>query len=107
MTRLSDEELEKAERFCRHMQPALPSDRPNMTVEMVRGLIAEVRSLRTLLATPMPRGWECPRVDRDVSPPIVLWDIDDNGDVHSSYAEEAIGIGAALIRAALKARGER
>lgn len=87
----------------------------------VHAALAELRSLRAILATPMPCGWDEPRAFPDGH--VVRChevDCDDPGGMHGHgigprvYAaafagtpDEAIALGSALIRAGLRARGEK
>ena len=67
-----------------------------LAAEAVPALVAEVRRLRSLLATAAPCGWPTPEA-RDG---VVAWDSLDG----LLDADEAVAIGAALVRAGLEAR---
>lgn len=101
MTPLTDAELSELERRVRELGAAWSS-----TAAGVQRLVDEVRAARVLLATPTdPPGTEQPEVVamRDGSRR-VAWCLDLEG-VGDMTPDEAVGIGAALIRAALSARG--
>lgn len=126
MKRLTDEELRRAEMnadtakqfYARHGR--LPGSAGLDVLDVVPALIAEVRELRALLATPMPCGFDGPRAFADGH--VIRCDevdCDDPGGMHGHGVgprivlrwfggdpDDAVAVGAALIRAALAARGE-
>jgi hypothetical protein len=96
--RLTDSELNDLARFS--------NDEQELTTRYLRVgvacLITELRALRELLATPMPCGWDEPRADPAGSGGSCV-----HFDELRMAPDDAIGIGAALIRTALVARGEK
>lgn len=111
--RLSDEKLRRTEidavtayqYYARY--GVLPTSAGLDAIERIAPLIAEVRAHRELLATPMPCGWPAPLATTDeVSGlPSVAWESVLSAP-RTLSPDEAIVLGAALIRAALAARGE-
>lgn len=92
--RLTDDQLQ----WCTVRWPICCDDE-NCGDRLAGLAFAELQSLRALLATPMPCGFDQPRVGPSTDPNVV-------GDViafdDSEYTrDEAIAIGAAWIRAAL------
>lgn len=75
-----------------------------LVIEHLGALLAEVRRSRELLGAAFPCGWDEPRVDTGVVPPLVVAG-DLPGEV-TMEADEAIGIGAAMISAGRRAKGE-
>lgn len=70
-----------------------------------QSMAAELRELRALLETPMPCGWPEPVPASPAKPTMVMWDAIDNKGGNALDTDEALALGAALIRAALAARG--
>lgn len=70
-------------------------------------IITELTALRALLQTPMPCGFDEPRItpDRGYGPRVIY-----NTSVteeQSVTADNAVALGAALVRAGLQARGDK
>lgn len=78
-------------------------------MDAMPALLAEVRHLRALLATPFDCGWPEPRVDRGVVPPLVLWNpfSGDDSNAMTFEPDEAKAIGAAFMRAGLAALDQK
>ncbi len=99
--RLSDEELE---RFEQRIGSEF-DDEATLSGDEMRRLLAELRSLRATLSTPMPCGWPAPVPASPAKPTMVLWEALDCDGGNALDPDEAIALGAALVRAGLKARG--
>lgn len=66
--------------------------------DMLRDVIAELRELRALLATPLPTNYD--ELERFGGHTSASWLF------HDLHDDELIGLGAELIRAGLKARAK-
>lgn len=89
--KLTNEQLEAFEKI------SLVSDRSvSIPTMQLRDLVRELRAARDLLDTPMPCGWDEPQLTGMGG---LLWD----GEVYNP--EEVVGLGATLMRVALKAQG--
>ena len=75
------------------------------TAAEVHAMTTELRELRALLALPMPCGWDEPRVTSPDAHGVVGVAAEWLGD--DVHPFEAIALGAALIAAGLKARGDK
>lgn len=93
--KLTDEDLT----YLLAKHPPCCSD-PRCADKMIPSAIAELRELRALLATPNECGFDLPRVDAGVNPPLVVWGA--LPDEETYERRDAIAIGAAFIRAALQ-----
>lgn len=103
---ITDDELEHLRRLT---IISFPDDAGKFAAERALAgaaprLIAELRSFRDLLATPMPCGWDSPRVAvmrghgaEDMVTAEWLGE-------KPVWADEAIALGSALIRAAMEAK---
>jgi hypothetical protein len=107
--RLTDEELRRAEMnadtakqfYARHGK--LPGTAGLDVLDVVPALIAEIRDLRAVLATPVPRDWDEPFVTSSTEYGTVVvceW------LEQEVEPDEAIALGAALIRTAQQGKGE-
>jgi hypothetical protein len=108
VTRLTDEQLRRIEMdadtarqyYARH--GSLPTGTGLDVIERVPTMLSELRSLRALLATPADRevSWH----NNGRGPRVVFECGSENFLVDDKHA---IALGAALIRAALQAQGEK
>lgn len=96
--RVADFMLEVFERQASDGTPVI------LDAETLSSLMRELRETRSLLATPLPCGWPKPEVvSRRSGRNAVAWEaLEDAGDMET---EDAIAIGAELIRAARQAQG--
>ena len=92
-----------AERF-RPGQPTNLQRLGMLVIQHLDSLLAEIRESRALLGAAYPCGWDKPRVDMSVTPPLVVAGEEPNRI--TMEADEAIGIGAAHIEAGRRAKGE-
>jgi hypothetical protein len=108
MKKLTDTELAQIAEGTAPATRARYDGDPYATACEVHEMASELIELRALIATAIPCGFEEPRVVklRHGLAPIVTWDFGDDDSIDFE-PNEAIAIGAGLIRAALAAKGDK
>lgn len=103
MSKLTDEELADA---IEEYRIGRCLGQPHQYIGMIHAALIELRELRALLATPMPAKHE--GADEAYEAPYHFGGhISARWIAHDLHIDDALALGAALIRAALAARGGR